>query len=241
MSIISKRRFLALCWCVGLMGAAGWPAWATPARVLLIGDSMMRMPAHSFEQRLGRMEGVETHAVTSLGSGLARLDVFDWMERVDELTAGFNPEWTLVWFGTNDRQPMRTRDGIIQPRAQAEWSAEYARRVARVMDKLTARSEQRVIWLELPPMRDSRLNDDIALINKLVADEAGQRSQVDFYPAAELFSRRPGTFSMHVAGPDGMPLRVREADGVHLNRAGADLLADRLIADLFAEPGATDR
>lgn len=222
----------ALCMCVGA-GAA----YAAPERVLLIGDSMMRIPAHSIEQRLGRLGGIETESVTSLGSGLARLDVFDWMEKVDELVTAFGPEWTLVWFGTNDRQPMRTPDGIIQPRSQDAWSTEYARRVAHVMDKLTTSPEQRVIWLELPPMREGRLNDDIVLINELVAAEAARRAQVDFYPAAELFSRRPGAFSMHVAGPDGMPLRVREADGIHLNRAGADLLADRLLADVFQVTG----
>lgn len=219
--------------CVTL-DAAGGEKGRSPERVLIIGDSMMRVTAHAAELQLSRREGVESLAFTRLGSGLARLDVFDWMEKLDELLDEFNPEVTLVWFGANDRQNMRTGAGIIRP-AAPEWEAEYARRVGIVMDKLTAVEGARVVWLELPDMRESRLQRDVELINRIVRQEAGRRDRVTFYPARALLSREPGRFTMHIAGPTGMPLQVRDNDGVHLSRAGADFLAEALMRYLFED------
>jgi uncharacterized protein len=215
-------------------GAGLAHAETPPQRVLIIGDSMMRVTAHSLELQLARQPGVESRAFTSLGSGLARLDIYDWMEQADELVAEFNPDLTIAWFGTNDHQPMRTNDGIIRPMTP-EWSAEYGRRVGALMDKLTAAEGARIIWLELPDMRDANLQADVTLINELLKQEAASRPAATFYPTISLFSRRPGTFSMHIPGPTGMPLSVRDADGVHLNRAGADRIAEQLIGHLYGD------
>lgn len=214
----------------------GATAHAGPKRVLIIGDSMMRIPAHSLERALSRVEGVETRSYTSLGSGLARLDVFDWMGKIDELTADFKPDITLVWFGTNDRQAIRTGDTVLQPTDPA-WDDEYGRRVGQAMDKLLAKEGARVIWLELPDMREPKVAEDVTVINRIVKGEADKRKNVEFFPTRALLSRQPGTYSPYVIGPNGMPLQVRDADGVHLNRAGADRLADALVKHLFGAAG----
>ena len=79
-----------------------------PEKVLIIGDSMMRIPAHAIKLELKGKEGVAAKDHTSLGSGLARLDAYDWMGKIDELLKEFQPDAAVVWFGTNDRQPMKT-------------------------------------------------------------------------------------------------------------------------------------
>ncbi len=204
----------------------------SPSRVLIIGDSMMRVTAHALELQISRREGVTSRAFTSLGSGISRLDVFDWMEKIDELVSEFSPDCTIAWFGTNDRQPLRTEGGIIRPDSP-EWEVEYARRVGEAMDKLLAMPESNVLWLELPDMRESRLQEDVDLINQIVQREAAKRARAHYYPTRSLLSRRPGTFSMHIVGPTGMPLQIRDSDGVHLNRTGADRMAESIINFLF--------
>lgn len=207
-----------------------------PKRVLIIGDSMMRVTAHATERALTKIEGVQSRAFTSLGSGMARLDIFDWMAKIDELVAEFNPDTTIVWFGTNDRQALRTGANIIQTGDPA-WEEEYARRVGLAMDKLTASPGARVLWLELPDMREAKISDDVNLINKIVKAEADKRPNVEFFPTRGLLSRQPGTYSPYVIGRDGMPLQIRDADGVHLNRAGADRMAEAMIKHLYGSDG----
>lgn len=209
-------------------------ALAEAQQVLIIGDSMMRITAHATELQISRTDGLESHAHTSLGSGLARLDVFDWMAKIDELVAMFDPDITFAWFGTNDRQPIRHDGGVLRPES-TEWEIEYARRVGEAMDKLTAKEGARIYWLELPDMRDSSMQEDVDLINSLVRAEADRRPGATFLPTRELLSRRPGTFSPYVIGPRGMPLSVRDGDGIHLNRAGADLLAQYLLDSIESD------
>lgn len=203
-----------------------------PKKVLILGDSMMRVTAHATELQLGKREGVTAKSHTSLGSGLARLDVFDWMAKIDELVGEFKPDAVIVWFGTNDRQPITTGEKVAQP-GTAEWNVEYARRIGEAMDKLSA-SGATVYWLELPDMRDAKMQDEILQLNQLFKSEAEKRKTVEFIPTRSVFSRKEGTFSPYVIGPNGMPLQVRDADGIHLNRAGADRMAAEMMKRLYS-------
>jgi len=206
-------------------------------RVLLVGDSMMRVPAHAAELQLRRREGVESMAYSSLGSGLARLDVFDWMGKIDELVAEFSPDVSIAWFGANDHQPLQVDGRVVQTGDEA-WDTEYSRRIGAVMDKLTAKPGSIVYWLEIPDMRDPGMQSKIEEINVILQREADKRDQVIFFETRPVLSRRPGTYTTHMPGPTGMPVMVRDTDGVHLNRAGADRIAEHLIRAIFsAESG----
>jgi len=207
-------------------------AMAGPERVLIIGDSMMQIPAHAIKLALKKQGGVEAKAHTSIGSGLARLDAYDWMGKVDELAGEFKPEATLVWFGTNDRQPMRTDTGVVQLDAP-EWREEYARRVGEVMDKLTAAKGAEVYWFEVPVMRDEEMNREVAVINDIVKAEAEKRDAVTYFPTSHILTRKEGQFAPYLIGPTGRPIKVREPDGVHLSRPGADLVAEAVVKELY--------
>ncbi len=207
---------------------------AKPKRILVIGDSMMQVTAHAFNRRIDRIPEVENRHHTSLGSGLARLDVFDWLAKIQELVDDFDPDATVVWFGANDLQPMQTADGVIRP-GTPEWSAEYQRRVGVAMDRLSARKGAYVYWLELPDMRDRRIQSDVALINGVLVTAAGNRERAFFVPTRTLLSREPGAYSPYIVGPRGMPVQIRDPDGVHLNRAGADLMTEHLLELLLGD------
>ncbi len=224
---------------IGLLlvgGPAPTRAADPPRRILIIGDSMMRVTAHALQQALDRRPGTETRAFTSLGSGLARLDVFDWMAKIAELVESFDPDATVAWFGANDRQPMQLADGGVVRPGTPEWEAEYGRRIGEAMELLTARGGARVYWLELPDMRENHVKEAVAEANRLAAAEAGRRPAAAFLPTRTLLSRQPGTYSPYILGARGMPVQVRDPDGIHLNRAGADRMAEYLTNQLFGKP-----
>lgn len=226
-----------LIWLAAWIAAAGgWAAPeeapAPPARILIIGDSMMNLPAHALELALAGKSGVATRAYTSIGTGLARLDSFDWMAKTRTLLEEFNPDLTLVWFGTNDRQPMQTADRIIKEE-EPEWQQEYARRVGALMDLIIAHPAARMMWLELPDMRDDKIQEDVLLINRLVGEEAARRPRVEFFRTRPILGHRPGKFTPYVIGPKGLPVQVRDPDGMHLNRAGADRLAENIVKAIY--------
>lgn len=206
---------------------------AAPERVLIIGDSMMRVTAHATSLALDKRSGVTSKSHTSLGSGLARLDAYDWMGEVDTLIKDFNPDVTMVWFGTNDRQPMQTADKGIVQLADSAWEEEYARRVGMMMDKLTAAEGAKVYWLELPVMREEKMTREVTLINRIAKAEADKRERVEFFPTENVLTRRPGVYSPMMIGNDGRPIKVRDTDGVHLSREGADRVAEAFVKRIF--------
>lgn len=205
---------------------------AAPEKVLIIGDSMMKVTAHATQLALRKQDGVTARAEPSIGSGLARLDALDWMAKAEKLVTEFEPDVTMVWFGTNDVQPMQSSDGLLQP-GQPAWMTEYAKRMGEMMDILTQREGAVVYWLELPVMRDNELNQYVRTINQVAKALAGQRENVIFFETNKLLTRKPDTFSAYLVDKMGKPIKVREPDGIHLARAGADLVAEAFVNELF--------
>lgn len=203
-----------------------------PARVLIIGDSMMRVTAHALTLALDKHPEVTTKSQTSLGSGLARLDAYDWMEKIDDLVKDFNPDMSVVWFGTNDRQALKTDMGIVNI-ADPGWEFEYSRRIGEVMDKLTVTKGAQVIWLELPVMRDADITANVDIVNRLAKVEAGKRDAVTYYTTRNLLGRKADTYSANIISPQGKMIQLRATDGVHLSRAGADRIAEAVEKDLY--------
>lgn len=213
------------------MGAQAVSA-AGPQRVLLIGDSMMILTAHATELALKKQPGVRTESKTSLGTGLARLDAYDWLSETDELVKRFNPDLSIVWFGTNDRQPMQTSIGIVSITDPA-WESEYARRVGLLMDKMSAGKGSQVYWMELPLMRDKSATDGVDIINRIAKAEADKRDAVTFFITRKMLGRKPGVYSPNVIGPTGKMTVLRSSDGIHLSRPGANLISAALVKKLY--------
>ncbi len=217
-------------WAVGQPAVYGQDA---PQDVLILGDSIMQAVSRSFERQLGRRSGFQAASFTRIGSGLARLDVFDWHERIERLMAERRPGLVLVMMGANDNQPMRTAAGAQVQVRTTEWEQEYARRVGRAMDIMLEAGAAQVHWIELPDMRDSDLQQDVQVINEVIRAEAAARPQVTFQETRSLLSRTQGEFTAYVIQANGMPLNVRDRDGIHLNRAGADLLVTEMLKRIW--------
>jgi len=203
-------------------------------RVALVGDSMMKLLAHQAGREFVKRPGVEVVLqFTSLGSGLARLDAFDWMAKLEAIMTEHHPHTVIVALGANDRQPMALPDGRTVEPGDPAWEEEYARRVGQAMDTLLKGGARRVVWLELPDMRDEPIQKDAEIINAIFRREAERRPHVFFFETRPFLSRKTGGFTKFLMDERGRPVEIRDPDGIHLSRAGADLVAAHLIRFLW--------
>ena len=221
----------------GTAQAQAEPADSAPAisPVLLLGDSMMRLPGQAIQRELSRKPGIQAEAFSGIGTGLARLDAFDWLGKIDELCAEFHPKVAVVALGANDRQPMQLPGfRLVQP-GTPEWNAEYADRIGQAMDRLKAGGCQRIIWLLLPPMRDAVVDAFAQDVNQAIGVEAAQRSGVAAHDFTSLVAdRRIGGYADRVMDPHtAAAIRVRDPDGIHLTPDGARMLATALIQEYW--------
>lgn len=201
------------------------PSAVPAADIVALGDSMMKSVGRAIRKQYA---GAEVKVVTSIGSGLARLDLFDWHAQASSLVAAESPGTVFVMMGTNDNQAMST-DGGDLPFGTPGWNVEYGRRVGKLMDLLLEGGVRRVVWIGLPRMRETKLDADIRAMEQIVVRQAEARERVTYFSTAVLLSPAAG-YKAYIILENGMPLDVRSEDGIHLNRNGDEHLAGLLMA-----------
>lgn len=224
-----NKKTLILMACVLILPLLAMADGLSGARqpVIMIGDSMMKMPGQQLE-RMFSQRGIPSSTFSNIGTGLARLEAFDWMAKLDELLAG-KPKVAIVAIGANDKQPMQTLSGALKP-GTPEWSAEYAKRVGAFMDKLIAGGCEHVIWWRLPPMKNADVDAFVREVNVVVNNEAKSRPQVIPYSFAKLVTARNGKYTEVIMDREtNRSIRVRDIDGIHLTADGSRIVARDLL------------
>lgn len=194
-----------------------------PLRIWLGGDSMtIELEQSASDLVTSRPEiTLSTHAQVS--SGLTRPDFFDWPAYLAEEVLPGNPEVVVVMFGANDSQGMEVDGEAVQPDDE-RWQAEYRRRVGVVMDQL--RGDGRlVVWVGQPHMREAGFDERMGVLDEIYAEEAESRPWVRFLDSRPVLS--PDGAGYQAASGD---TSLRQGDGIHLDRGGADLLAEAVFA-----------
>jgi len=198
--------------------------------VLIVGDSMMKSVAREFKKECASRK-LSTETFTSIGSGLARLDLLDWHVEVAKLVAEHKPETVLVMIGANDNQAMQGGGGTF-PFGTSGWEIEYGRRCGKLMDVIIDGGASEVVWFGLPCMREKKLDHDAQTISRIVKQQAAARPKVRFVSTYKMFSKK-NKYSAYIIQKSGMPLDVRADDGIHFNRNGAKYLVERVSSTIF--------
>ena len=202
------------------------PSPEDPLRTWVGGDSLAQTFGESL-LRLGQSHG-QLAGITDarVSSGLLRPSYFDWPDHLatEVLPEGY--EVLVFMVGANDTERMATAGGLVDV-GTPEWEAEYRRRVAAVMD-LVGDADRVLVWVGQPPFRSEQESAQLAVVNRLYAEEAARRPWVRFVDIAGLLAGPGGGYAPYVE-IDGRPVRVRAGDGIHLTRAGGDLAAGEVL------------
>ena len=203
------------------------------ARMWVGGDSLSFLPGQSIftqalaTQAVGQLRSVDTHVST----GLARPEGFNWPSYLGQVMLAFDPDIMVLTLGSNDDQAL-TGAGGGHPFGTAEWQTEYRRRVGGLMDMVTGSGKVTLFWIGIPQMRNvPRYETRYKLINQIVRSEAERRpGKVIYVDTAALLAGPDGGYSDYVTRIDGSVVRVRSSDGIHFERAGADRIANAVLA-----------
>ena len=166
-------------------------------------------------------------------TGLARPSYFNWPVHLYAVAVQHDPEVVVATLGSNDWQDLTAEDGRILSRGSAEWRAEWRRRLEVAFDVLEA-PHRSVVWVGLPPTRSDEFREGYAVMNRVAASAAAERDFVTMIDIWDLFGGdEPYRDAVPPPDdPDGRPVDVRQADGVHLNRAGSEWVVDLIAAEI---------
>jgi hypothetical protein len=201
-------------------------------RLWVGGDSLSISPGESVinqavaTQVIGILRAVDGHVAT----GLARPEVFNWPAYLASVVATSSPDAMVLTIGSNDDQTL-TGEGGVGPLGSPEWQAEYRRRVGGLMDAVTGSGEVTLFWVGIPQMRNvTRYETRYKLVNEIIKSEAELRpGKVFFVETAALLAGADGGYADFKVRFDGTVIRLRAGDGIHFERAGADLIAGAVL------------
>ena len=137
------------------------------------------------------------------------------------------PEAIVFLVGGNDAQDVEWDGRVLEVGTQA-WLDVYRLRVAEAMEVATA-GGRRVYWVGQPIMRDRTYGERMAMLNDVYEKEAALHEGVTYVDTWDLMAGKDGEYAAYLRGPDGDLERMRQADGVHLTRAGGDRIAARVL------------
>jgi hypothetical protein len=177
--------------------------------------------------------GLETRCESRGSSGLSRPDFFDWPTIGAQAYREFRPHATVVNFGGNDAQGQRMPPGQEPPWVrwpEPAWPAEYGRRVVAFANAVAPRGEH-LFWLGMPAMRSVGFDNRLRKINRIVRSSLAGRPGARFVSLRRVLSRGQQRYSDELL-VDGVETRVREPDGVHINRGGGRYVARKVAPQI---------
>lgn len=207
--------------------------------VLLIGASTMQWAVgRAIERQLTHAPVRVVNAARS-ATGLARPDHHDWMERSIQLVDEHKPDVVIVQFGGNDCQSLFDAEGevVVNYDARHLWRSELFRRMGDLVVTLREHGS-RVVLLDLQPMESRNHHRCVSEMNDLT-ERVGVMWQVPVVSVQHLVGGPDGEYveSTRWMGRD---VHLRAADGLHLTRAGGEIVAAAVFDTLQRLPGWPD-
>jgi lysophospholipase L1-like esterase len=199
-------------------GAAAKP----PAVVLATGDSTMQGVDNFLADELGDDGTVRSDI--HIGTGISKSD---WQQIADSQVKRYKPAITVMSLGVNEGFAMTNPEGTQVECCEEPWLAEYVRRVRAMMSTYRRKGEGRVLWLTLPLPRGGPLTATITAVNGAIVRAAEGMKGVSVLRMDSLFT--PDGFA-EVIRYRGRYIRVRTADGIHLNVSGTAIAAKVIAA-----------
>ncbi len=209
------------------------PATSAPApttavdvpRVLIAGDSVMEEAAGALTYAIEATSGA--HAAFALGPDLPRdaADIAVWQAALDE----HRPDLVVVSVGHWEYLE------VLGDFAEGDRLAPgtYASEILDPFADLVTADGARLLWVGPLVIDDPDESEFVDGLQRDFEALAERRDDVDFVDADTWVA--PDGFRATLPGPDGQPVPIRRADGIHLCPEGQVLLAEGLLSVIADE------
>lgn len=207
----------------------------TPPTVLATGDSTMQgVDSHLSDELVGR---ATVRSDVRLGSAISRTSL--WTRLAAAQTRRLRQRVSVISVGAAfDGFPLPSPAGAKVECCGAPWALLYAERVRKIMRTYVRRGRARVFWLTPPLPRDPVRLEITNAITAAIEHAATGLDAVRVVRVDRLFSPA-GTYTEFIRHR-GRDVRVRDADGVHLNISGTAILAQLLAPEIRRAIRATE-
>jgi hypothetical protein len=188
--------------------------------IAVIGDSQANMLAQGLAEAFAGDHRVAIVNKAKEDTGLVRNDFYDWRAAARTLLDGPQHfDAAVVQIGINDNQKLRLGGEPSPDPLSKPFNEIYAKR-AEELAAIFQEKKVPLIWVGQPIMRSESLSNAALVFNDIDRQYA-EAQGAHFVDLWEVFSDEESVY--RASGPDvnGVIVRLRAADGVHFNKAGA--------------------
>jgi uncharacterized protein len=216
--------------------AAGQPE--ATVRIAFVGDSMADGLWGALFRRLGKdkclAEKVKLLRKAKNGSGLTRLDQFNWIGEVASIAADPGADLFVASFGINDRQPIVQPDKTRTDFGGPAYDTQYQANVEALIKEAVSKNAS-ILFIGLPVMLDADANSDAVAKNRIFA-AAVKAAGVPLAAYATPWSSQPGPdeYKPFLPNSRNNMTQVRANDGIHFTTFGYDLVMDTMYPSILA-------
>jgi len=203
-------------------------------KVLLLGDSMMLEGLGPQLQKELRRRHEKLTVVRDgrYGTGLTRLDHFDWLDFFDRMLVKYRPDLVILTIGANDPQDILDPEGPPGRRrilvSTDDWNELYAARVTGLL-KLAEDRGIRVFWVGLPIMGRQPYGQRVAGINAVAASACAEAANCQFWDSWLSVADAQGRYVSYGLDEKGRRQRIRGRDFIHLTEEGGRVMARKFL------------
>ena len=201
-----------------------------PKHILLLGGSSMYS---SFGGLLGQKitsRDTEVERFAKIGTGLARLDVFNWLDKIDTLTTEQETDLVIVQFMGNDCQSLVDENlQIVAKYETPEWKTMYLDRWKKLIDILRTKNIDLII-LGTPNVQLTRYGRQLKKVNFWVQQLANTEG-IPFVSLWEISSNPDGSVLENII-EGRRKKKLHQEDGIHLAYAGAEMISEYVLQQL---------
>lgn len=187
--------------------------------VLMMGDSVMGDIDFSMQRLLKKdfpsWKVIDGHKVSS---GLTNQTYYDWPATAKKLVEKYRPDYVFILLGTNDAQGMML-NGKGLAFSKDLWVNEYSNRVNKIKEIMQS-NDSSWYWIGLPVTKDKGFNSRLQVIRDIQESQTKDR----YISVESIFGKNDHS--------EPINMKLRAADGIHLNSSGSDLVAKELLNKL---------
>lgn len=187
-----------------------------PIRVACVGDSLTQSSEYPYD--LWNLIGNESYLLHNFGVGARTVSLQSETPYMNtsafQEALDFQPDIVIIMLGTNDAQP-----------SLHQFKTSFVSDYVKLISAFQALPNNPKIWVVLPPPIISNQSGamDSAYFQNTIIPAIKQAANETSVPLVDVFSASTWSNSLYI-------------DGVHINSAGAKVVADTIYRAIFTKP-----
>jgi uncharacterized protein len=233
---ISRRSVLvsAAVIAAGILGSGTAKATEKPIKIAFLGDSMSDGIWGGILRLTSKESCLKDRFVLGRygenGTGLTRVDKFDWPTETKAIFTEFHPDLILVSMGLNDNQGIVERTKAHTEYGTPAWTTKYGNIVTEFLT-IASVAPAGVLWIGNPILRDKAAQSAAQERNRLYAEVVAGlgNDKIQYVKPWQLNGAGDDSFQAYGADQNGFRAQLRAPDGIHFTAVGYDLVAAYLM------------